>query len=235
MRPRFTKAQVTAAILCAVLGFGAVTQVHQNSQSAYANAREDDLVWLLDELNGRVDQLRQENSQLEAQKSQLTNSADQAAAADQAAEQRAKTQGILAGTDPATGPGIELTIYDPAGKVTAAQLYHALEELRNAGAEAITLGAQRITASSWVAAGRTATATRPASVDVDGTSVSAPYVFDAIGDPDTLSVALNIPGGVLKQVTAAGATYNLTNQASLTITAVRPLATPHYASPAPTH
>ena len=52
--------------------------------------------------------------------------------------------GILAGTKPAEGPGISLRIDDPRSQVDAAQVLDTIEELRDAGAEAIQLGNVRV-------------------------------------------------------------------------------------------
>src|SRR5204862_247268 len=55
------------------------------------------------------------------------------------ARDRARTLGILTGTLPARGPGIVLTVVDPQGTVGADVLLDAVEELRDAGAEALQL------------------------------------------------------------------------------------------------
>ena len=65
-----------------------------------------------------------------------------------AAAERAQVEGILAGQLPAEGPGVELVIRSDGAQIPAPVLYNVLEELRNAGAEAVQIGDQRITASS---------------------------------------------------------------------------------------
>ena len=58
---------------------------------------------------------------------------------------------ILTGTVAATGPGVTLTIDDPDGSVTAATLLDGVEELRDAGAEAIEINdSVRVVASTCV-------------------------------------------------------------------------------------
>ena len=57
--------------------------------------------------------------------------------------------GILAGTVPATGPGVTITIDDPDGAVTRPTLLDGVEELRDAGAEAIEINdSVRVVAST---------------------------------------------------------------------------------------
>ena len=43
---------------------------------------------------------------------------------------------MLAGTVPATGPGIRITVDDPKSELSLNHLLDGLEELRNAGVEA---------------------------------------------------------------------------------------------------
>ncbi len=79
------------------------------------------------------------------------------------AQQRAATLQILAGTAAATGPGIDLQITDPQHQVAADDLLEALEELRDAGAEAI-----QITGSAAAATGATAAAASGATPAAGG-------------------------------------------------------------------
>ena len=46
---------------------------------------------------------------------------------------------MLAGTVPATGPGIRITVEDPEGDLSLNHLLDGIEELRNAGVEAIEI------------------------------------------------------------------------------------------------
>ena len=54
-------------------------------------------------------------------------------------QRRAKVLGILAGTLPATGPGVVVAITDPQGKVRANVVLTVVQELRDAGAEALQI------------------------------------------------------------------------------------------------
>jgi uncharacterized protein YlxW (UPF0749 family) len=96
--------------------------------------------------------------------------------------------GVLNGAVEVAGPGAQVMLDGP---VTVLDLYDLLNELRNAGAEAITLNDQRIVASSVIAP------TTDGSIAVDGTVTRHPYTFAAIGDPTTLESALLRPGGLL--------------------------------------
>lgn len=68
-----------------------------------------------------------------------------------------------------------------------------INELRNAGAEAIAIDAVRITASSVAVQGVDA-------IEIDGTEITSPFTIDAIGSPDGLLSTLDRPGGIKAQL-----------------------------------
>jgi uncharacterized protein YlxW (UPF0749 family) len=173
-RPRATRAQLIGALLCGLLGFALVTQVHSAAGLGFTTARQSDLVDILDSLSSRSDQLRAQIAAEQASLAKLTGGTDQTQAALEEAEQRTATLQILAGTAAATGPGIDLQITDPQHQVAADDLLEALEELRDAGAEAI-----QITGSAAVAtAGAGVTSAGPAS---SGATPSAAGAAGAAG------------------------------------------------------
>ena len=117
--------------------------------------------------------------------------------------------------------------------VQAAELLDTVEELRDAGAEAIQIGDAshqvRVVASTSLtdSAGPGVT---PGTI-VGGTLLRPPYTLTAIGDPDTLSAALSIPGGVLETLRQAGAHGTVRTADDLTVSAIHPLTAPRYAKP----
>jgi uncharacterized protein YlxW (UPF0749 family) len=224
MQPRLNKAQTTAALLCALLGFAAATQVRQVVQADFSDLRQDELVEVLDQLGTQADQLAGQNVALERERDQLESDKSAGRAAREAAESRAETQGILAGTVPATGPGVIVLVRDPEGKVTAAQAYLLVDELRNAGAEAISVGGVRVTASSYFVL------ETGGELSVDGVRLQAPYEWRAIGEASTLETALGIPGGALAAVRTQGGSSTVTQEDVLEITAVKTVSPPKYAT-----
>ncbi len=217
------------AVLTALLGFAIVVQVHQNSRSDnLANLRDDDLVGILDNQNARAARLRQQIAQLQQSLRSLQDSGDRSAAARQQARQDAGALGILLGTLPATGPGVVVTVTDPGKHLDAEDLLDIVEELRGAGAEAIQFGPVRV---STTTAFTPADGSGTAAVEVDGNMVPAPYRVLAIGAPKTLDTALNIPGGVAAAIRNAGGELSVSERTRVTISALRTLPAPRYASP----
>jgi uncharacterized protein YlxW (UPF0749 family) len=225
---RPTRGQLVVALLCGLLGFGLVTQVQATSSSGgLGAARVDDLLGILSDLNNHGDRLRAEISDLEDSQQRLRNGAGQNRAALREARERVNTLGILTGTLAAKGTGVVLPVADPLGSVRAAVLLDAVEELRDAGAEALQLSGVRIIASTAI------TDVSSGGIAVGKQRVQAPYRLVAIGDPSTLSAALAIPGGVLDTVDRRpGARATITRSPHLTVTALQPLQRPRYARPA---
>lgn len=219
------RAGALIGVLTALLGFAIAVQLHANSQSdSLAGLREDDLIGILDNQNARADRLRQQIAELERSLRSLQTSGDKSAAARRQAEQEAQALGVLLGTLPATGPGVIVRIADPQHRLGAETLLDVVEELRGAGAEAISFAGVRVSTE-------TAFTGSADSVAVDGHPVQAPYVVEAIGGAKTLDTALNIPGGVAAVVRADGGTLSVSERASITITVTRALPTPRYAVP----
>lgn len=224
LRPRASRAQVLAAVLCAVLGFALVVQLRQTSQDEFANLRQSDLVRILDDVTRRSEDLTREAAELRDSEFELRSGSDSQQAALELAEQTAITQGILSGRLPAQGPGIEITIREDDEAIRAAQLFNVLEELRNAGAEAIEVnGIRMVTTSYFADAGD--------GIVIDGEAVEAPYRWLVIGDPSTLEPAVEIPGGAMATIRSKGGETRITQLELVEILSVREPAEPRFASP----
>jgi len=226
VRPRSTKANWLAAILAILLGFAVATQVRQNQSVGLESLRQSELINILDNATLQSTHLDQNARELQATRDQLVSGSLSGAAAVKAAQERLDALAILAGTAPAQGPGIRMTIQDPAGKVTAPVLLDAIQELRDAGAEAIEVNNIRIVASSHFDQGAS-------GVEIDGRSISEPYTLTAIGDPATMSSAMEIPGGLSANIRGLTATVTIAQQQDLTVGALHPLSAPRYARPVP--
>jgi len=226
--PRGWRAELLVAVLTALLGLGlAVTVRTQSGPSGLALARQDDLVRILADLSTRNQRLQQELTGLQDTAQRLRDDAGGDIAL-QEARDRAAQLGILAGTLGAQGPGVVVRIADPAGVVRADVLLDAIEELRDAGAEAIDLSGVRVVTS-------TSLIDRDDGVVVDGHRLAAPYELRAIGDGPTLQKALDIPGGVTDAVTAAGngAAASISVESRIVITSLHRADAFHYAQPTP--
>ncbi|MFJ8675081.1 DUF881 domain-containing protein [Streptomyces sp. NPDC093589] len=221
--PRLTRAQLIVAVLLFILGLGLAIQVRSTSDSsALRGARQEDLVRILDELDNRSQRLTDEQRRLERQKTELENSSDQAEEARKQTVEKEQQLGVLAGTVAAQGPGINLTIDDPAHAVEADKLLDTIQELRAAGAEAIQVNDVRVVASTSLSDVR-------GGVEIDGKRVTQPYRFKVIGKPQDLEPALNIPGGVVQTLEKEQAKVSVTREGKIIVNALRQPKRPDYA------
>lgn len=102
-------------------------------------------------------------------------------------------------------------VYDPDfGVVHDSYVLMFLNELRAAGAEALSLNDERILATSEIrCAGPT--------VSINNTKKAAPFVIKAIGDPETLENALKMPNGAVDQMKIYGITVTIKKENELVI------------------
>ncbi|MFN8076413.1 MAG: DUF881 domain-containing protein [Kineosporiaceae bacterium] len=224
-----TRGQVLAGVLCAVLGFALVVQVHQTNVSGLASLRQADLGQVWARVSGEYTRLEEEAQSLQEAREKLADRDSSRAAAEESARSRIEVLAILAGLAPARGPGLEIRIEDPKARVGAAEILDAVQELRDAGAEALQISGGgydvRITAAT-------------SFVDADGgirsagVVLTAPLTLRVIGDPDTLSAALDIPGGVNDVLTDAGARMTLTPRPEVLVDALARTPTYRYSTPA---
>ncbi|GAA2829303.1 DUF881 domain-containing protein [Crossiella cryophila] len=216
----------TMVLLCLVLGVALVAQVRRTQTGeGLAEARPQDLIVLLDGLQTKEAALRKEIAESEATLRRLQEGGTASAAALDEARRRVTALAVLTGTVPVAGPGLRVEINDGTGKLGPEVLLDVIQELRNAGAEALQAGPVRVGVD-------TALTGADGLIRIDGTTLTLPYVITAIGDPPTLAAALNIPGGVVDTVERKGGSTRIQQQERVEITALRAERKQKYARPA---
>jgi uncharacterized protein YlxW (UPF0749 family) len=227
---RLSAAGAVIGLLLGLLGFALVVQLRSNATDpGLATARPEDLVRILSDLDARQERLRQEISQLEDSQRQLASGVQGREAALQEARRRADELGILAGTLPAQGPGLEVRFVPGGDGISAGTVLDAVEELRGAGGEALQITGQggspvRIVAATYFSDVHD-------GLLVDGSRLTAPYTLVVIGDPQTMHTALNIPGGVVDTVRQRGGNVIVQESDAVRVTALHQVGTPKFAHP----
>lgn len=172
----------------------------QAQGSPLQGARNEDLVQVLDDLTNRRDRLEVEARRLEvAQERILAGSQGQALVE---AQRRVTGLEILSGATPVSGAGVTLTITAGQRGLAPALVLDMIQELRDAGAEAIAVGGVRMVASSWVGS-------EGDTIVISGSQVAEPLVVIAVGEPQTIATALQIPGGVAETIRAGGGSITI--------------------------
>lgn len=183
--------KILIAIVFMILGF--MLTVQYKATVRQRTIRMD----RVEDLSERLKGMESENKQLLQEINELRKKG-----ADRAKDTMQERLELLAGTTEAEGAGIEIILDDSSLPKKANEnpnlyiihdedLLRVLNELRAAGAEAISLNDQRIVAMSEVrCAGPT--------VSVNNVRSAPPYVIKAIGAPKTLISALRLRGGVVE-------------------------------------
>ena len=216
LSPQRSGTQVVITVLFVVLGFTLTAAVSGNeSDSILANARQSDLVSLLDDLAQREARLEAENSRLESARETLLGGDEYSALNE--AKRRADALGVLAGSEAIIGSGIKISI---SGNITASTLIDAIQELRDAGATAIQISdrglAVRLVANSWFA-------DSSSGITVSGTALEVPITISVIGDSSVLIPAIEIPGGLVDTVGSGGGEVTVSEGENVDISAIVPL------------
>lgn len=173
-------------LVCLVLGLLLVIQLRSQHDIRQAASSADWGFVVADLIDSNL-RLRAEVEALQAQLDQFQDDGGGGALLESLVDEVNHLR-VINGLVAVSGPGIELAIEGP---ISVLDLHDLINELRNAGAEALALNGQRIVA--WSAIGSDGE-----HVTVDGQPVHAPYHLEAIGQAQTLEVALNRPGGLVR-------------------------------------
>ena len=221
-----SRGQVVVAVLLAVLGAAAVTQVRITGRDDdYSGLRQADLIQALNGLQAASRRTEQDIADLEATRDSLKDSNDKTAAALDQAQTQLTTMGILAGTLAAHGPGLRITVTVPDSHLSVNLLLDGIEEMRDAGAEAIEFN------DSVRVVAQTSFEAATGGIDVDGRVLKSPFTIDVIGDPDSLTTAMKFPGGFVDDVALDEGHVSIKESQDVEVNVLRKVVAPKYAEP----
>jgi len=192
--------QLSLAIVAFVLGMLVVVQLRaQEAGNGLDQLTPTELTVLVGNLNTRNDQLRAEIATTQAELANL-----------QASDARGDTsvgqlQSDLArvrawtGLDPVIGPGVRITV---TGGLDAASVEDLVNELRNAGAEAIAINDVRLEPDSIVDG-------PVGGLLLGSVKLGDPFEVSAIGSSETLTGSLTRAGGIVAQLAATAPSAQL--------------------------
>lgn len=180
-------AQFSVALVCVILG--ALLMLHYRTQIRIGSAKfaesATDQTTIISNLYESNVGLRKEAEALLAQTTESERTLDDISIT--SIEQDLRRLRVFNASAPVTGPGISLRV---SSDLQPEHVLDLINELRNAGAEAIALNDVRLGVDSTVASSR-------GLVLVDGNVIGSPLVFRAIGSPEALDRALGRKGGVV--------------------------------------
>jgi uncharacterized protein YlxW (UPF0749 family) len=190
---RRRSAQLALSAVLFILGVLVVAQFRaQGADQGLSGLSVSDLTELVANVTTRNNQLRDEIATLERQRETIAGAVQRGDTS--SAQIRADLNRILgwSGALPVTGAGVRITV---SGQLPGDAVELLMNELRNAGCEAVAIGSVRVV-PGVVASG-------PAgAVVVRGVLVDDPIEITAIGQPQVLAGSLGRAGGPIAQLNA---------------------------------
>jgi uncharacterized protein YlxW (UPF0749 family) len=187
--------KLSIGLVAGLLGVLVVAQLNaQQGVPGLSGLTATDLTQLIANLTTGNDQLRTEVSDLTSQEAKLADAHNRGeTTVGELSGDLARIR-AWAGLTAVTGSGISITVQGPIGGDGIEEL---LNELRNAGAEAIDVDGVRVVIGSVVAG-------PPGGLSIENDALGDGFQIRAIGSPQILTGTLTRTGGVIAQV---GATY----------------------------
>ncbi len=212
---KFGKALVFG-ILCLILTFAITVQLRVSSLSESESSQTK----ITDKLKDEIFRLNDENVKL-AEKfqnttSELDDARNQAAQNDSSSKDTSeliKKYTIVSGKTDVTGQGIIIK-YKPSDNEAKADIVKDLRdivnEIKNAGAEAIEINNQRIV-------GTTAIEMVKNKIEINDTEVSGNFIIKAIGDSNLMYSGLIRPGGTIENIRESGVNIEINSENTIKI------------------
>jgi uncharacterized protein YlxW (UPF0749 family) len=184
-------AQATMFAVAMLIGMLAVGQLNSQARPIeISRLSATELSTLIETLTARNSELRSGLADIREQLRQYEISGPQGESALQVSREDLRRITAFAGLAAVNGQGIVMEV---DGNLDAIAVNDLINELRNAGAEAIAVDETRVTARSVATEG-------PRSIELDGAEVGDHFTLRAIGSPDGLLGAMERPGGIISQL-----------------------------------
>lgn len=210
-----TKANLLIAAVFMVLGF--MISVQYKTTEKAKSIRMD----RVEDLSARLKAVEKEKEQLGKELAELRKKSSESLSGAEI-----DRLSILAGATEVEGPGLEIVLDDSTINAKKdsqnpnlyilhdEDLLRVVNELRASGAEAMSLNEQRIISTTEIrCAGPT--------VSVNNVRSAPPYVIKVIGDPKTLTKALQLRGGVIESFQFWGIQVKIKENQKLKVPALK--------------
>ena len=197
---------IVLGIMCFALTLGIFVQmktVKNTNMAVSQNYEENELraevLKYKEKYDNKFKELEKAEKELEEQRRISTENNDELAKK----EEEIKAGNKIIGLDEVTGPGITITLSDSKLDINSVldpnslivhdgDILSVINELKNAGAEAISINDQRMVPTTGIICGGNI-------IDINKEKVGAPFEIKAIGLPEQLA-GLNRPGGYLNKL-----------------------------------
>jgi uncharacterized protein YlxW (UPF0749 family) len=206
---------IAMTVVALFLGVAAATQIH--SQDVYSRSLQletpSSLTTLIANLSERNNELRNEIFDLRRDIENAQNSVSSGTGTLTEAERQLQKLRVFSAESAASGPGVAIRI---DGAFDERALSDLVNELRNAGAEAIAVNDVRVGPRSFF------TGTPDRAIAVDNRALRGPWTVRALGSPDVVHVAMTRTGGIIGQfeLIYRSTRFSVTKEAALDLPAL---------------
>lgn len=186
----------TITLVAGILGVLVIAQLRsQAANPGLSDLSAQELTLVIANVNDRNEGLRAEVAALERQVAFLTDARDRGVSAIGQLRSDLAALEAWAGLTAVVGPGVSILV---SGSIHGEGVEDLLNELRNAGAEAIAVEDVRVVPGTVVFG-------EPGGLSVENTPLADGFEIRAIGSPQIITGTLTRAGGVIAQL---GATYD---------------------------
>lgn len=222
MKNNIKKISLLLGIMCFLLTYGICMQIKTVNNSGTEVAKTNAENALRDSVLEMKEKYEKEHEKVEKKEEELSTLIDNASVNDsnssELSEQLDKVNGII-GLTKLQGPGIVINMADGDAKnsyVASDYIVHdgdlllIVNELANAGAEAISINGERIVSTSSISC-------IGSVIKINDEKVGTPFEIKAIGSKERLYGALTITGRYLDQIEKRGVEVEVSKSDSVII------------------
>jgi uncharacterized protein YlxW (UPF0749 family) len=181
----------------------------QNYGGILSVQRAQELASELKQVKSQRDSLQEKVREYESRILQYEESAAKVSSIAEGMKRDLEKARLLAGLTDVEGPGIIVTLSEMQANqefnvfyIHYDKLLRVVNELNSAGAEAISINEQRVIATTEIRLAGS-------HININYQRFAPPFVFKAIGDPQTLEAALRLKGGIVEELEFYGISVDI--------------------------
>jgi uncharacterized protein YlxW (UPF0749 family) len=216
---RTIKGQMSIGLVCLALGLMLTLQFRnvQNYGGILSVQRAQELASELKSARAQRDSLQQRIKEYEKRILEYEEAAAEVSVVAEGMRKDLERARLLAGLTDVRGPGVVVTLSEvQSGQefnvfyIHYDKLLKVLNELNAAGAEAVSINEQRVIATTEIRLAGS-------HININYQRFAPPFVFKAIGDPQTLEAALKLKGGIAEELEYYGISVSIKKEQDIFI------------------
>lgn len=213
------KAQLSIGLVCLALGLMLTLQFRnvQNYGGILSVQRAQELASELKDARAQRESLQEMVREYENRIKEYEESAARVSVVAEGMRDDLEKARLLAGLTDVEGPGIMVTLSETQQEpefsifyIHYDKLLKVLNELNAAGAEAVSINEQRVIATTEIRLAGS-------HININYQRFAPPFVFKAVGDPQTLEAALKLKGGIAEELEYYGISVAIKREQNLFI------------------